>query len=400
MPIIIRTNINRGLGTILGHLSMLIHSGQAIEFHGNHTLHNTIDVLINTLSIAQIKIIRDNTHNDWDYFENSITDSDKFFAPYFNVDSINYKGNKYPTAEKKKKYIGIACYRNLDPDSVFFSDEFEKESANFRFPRNRHYGIDQYAKLFAQIKLAGYDVLTLDSNMLLDDKIFLLNNHCECMIGYEGGMAHLAHVLKIPCIILPWLRSAEGKEHLSDINYSNGWVPPFNNQVYNKSYIMHLDNRTYFPKDIDEIFKLSTEMLRALINDLQNCKGNNPFFDPNVKIFSHYDYTQFHYTFETRGSICHPITELNSDVATRFAKSMYSGEMKIGGIRSFDTVTAASVVGSVTIGPATSAIGTVTAASVVGGVITGSSASTTGAVLRRPVKRGRIGYNVADHNRP
>ena len=50
-----------------------------------------------------------------------------------------------------------------------------------------------------------YEVVTVDRHFFeLEDKVDLLVNQCDAIISYEGGMAHLSHMLRIPCFLIDW----------------------------------------------------------------------------------------------------------------------------------------------------------------------------------------------------
>lgn len=95
----------------------------------------------------------------------------------------------------------------------------------------------------------------------------MMNELCDCVIGYEGGIAHLAHVLKIPTVILPW------RTWCNDNDKSN---PPGDlNSIPHK---LHVDRQTYFLQSVNEILAWSPQELKNTVSRLYNNQGNNIYF--------------------------------------------------------------------------------------------------------------------------
>jgi hypothetical protein len=121
--------------------------------------------------------------------------------------------------------------------------------------------LEEYSKIFQLIKNAGYEVVTLDNQAIsLEDKVYWLNEYCDAVIGYEGGLCHLAHSLRIPTIILPW------RPYESFLNIDS----------------LHLDRRTFFIRDIDEVNKWNRFTLCDTIELLKNEVTNNIFYEGKV----------------------------------------------------------------------------------------------------------------------
>jgi hypothetical protein len=75
-------------------------------------------------------------------------------------------------------------------------------------------------------------------------------------------MMHLAHTLKVPTIILP--RRYDSFELAS--------------------HTMHLDKMTYFVSNVNELLNWSVDDLKSIIIDLKKEKGNNFYFNNNLKL--------------------------------------------------------------------------------------------------------------------
>lgn len=164
---------------------------------------------------------------------NEIEPSDVFkvYSPYI----------KLPNLKQNKKYIGIAGYT----DSMVYINP------GLKYPESKIYSIDTYSKIYKLIKSSGYEVMTLDSrDVSLEDKVDLISNYCECVIGYEGGTAHLCHMLNIPYIMLPWRVPFDFK-------------------------LLHLDEKTFFLESVDQLMSWNKQDLKQCIDNLHCGKTNN-----------------------------------------------------------------------------------------------------------------------------
>jgi hypothetical protein len=316
----------RGLGSNLGHLSLLLYAYDSIDLYANEGCKIFLEPIKETLQLDNLQIkYEDRLHGRTDHFPN-ISDYDKFFVPYLNVDNILYNGIYFPTGRKNKKYIAIACYQSTK-NYVFRRHEYNNKI--LEWPYNRYYSIEDYSKIFELAKLSGYDVITLDNNETnFTEKIYMLNELCDCIIGYEGGLAHLAHILKIPSIILPW-------RSLLDDKKINGQHAGLNNNCH-FGYIMHLDKRTYFPESIQEVLTWSPEKLREIINNLHNEDGNNPYLSPELK-FSIDDYGKYQYSYKGVLSDVGCIKHLSSIYAIKLLQQKLKN-LQIGGVKQINLV--------------------------------------------------------------
>jgi hypothetical protein len=187
---------------------------------------------------------------------NLVGDSGKFYSPYLPVDSITVNGQQRPVGKRNKPCIGLATW-NLS---------FEWSSDNF--PYNRLYPKETWANIFQLCLHAGYDIITLNSpDIDFENKAGLVNDLCDCIIGYEGGVAHLGHVLKVPTIILPW------RTWCNDQDRAN---PP--GDLKSIPHTLHIDKQTYFLDSADELLAWTPIELKNKIQQLYNNQGNNMFF--------------------------------------------------------------------------------------------------------------------------
>ena len=223
---------NRGLGTELSLLSTLMDFGVK-QLNINQNLNNkNFDTYKRIFNIQDLKI----NQVDPALLRNIITPHDlfKIYSPYYKI----------PKVQKKKTFIGIASYQSSEVI----------EPNNTTYPNCKIYSIDQYAELYKFIKISGYDVISLDSrDISIEDKARLISEYCECVIGYEGGIAHLCHMLDVPYIMFPW--------HLDNIIFD--------------SKLLHIDNKTYFLDSFEEFLSWSPAKLNQCIEELHAGFTNN-----------------------------------------------------------------------------------------------------------------------------
>lgn len=241
MEFTLQKNWKKGLGTELGVLCTLMDYG-VTQLNINCELNNT-----NFEKYKKIFNIPDNRLkiNHTSELTNEMEPSDLFKAlsPYYKI----------PNLKSDKKFIGIASYQ----------DNTVLETPKNTYPENKLYSITEYANLYKFLKRNGWDVITLDSKDIpLETKAALISDLCECVIGYEGGMAHLCHMLNVPYIMFPW-------------------KTPFN------SKLMHLDEKTFFLNSFDQILSWSKEDLDKCISNLHNSITNNEFVNNRQLVTAH-----------------------------------------------------------------------------------------------------------------
>lgn len=235
-------NVNQeslGMGTQLCALSVFLAAGVTEIEVAEMTIYNALSEhkKIFNLDNLTISLIVN------EQLTNAIfpRDSFKLFFPYYKKPKIN---------RTLKPYIGLAWADNAER-------VFDKHDKDFTYPKCKLYSLQDNLDIIKLIKCAGYDVVTLDSkDATIADKSWLIENLCECVIGYEGGIAHLSHMLNVPYIMLPW-RKDGGLEQL-----------------------LHLDNSTYFLNSVYELLNWIDDdkhKLNDTINALNAGHGNNKF---------------------------------------------------------------------------------------------------------------------------
>lgn len=228
----------KGMGTQICALSTFVHAGVREIEVGHMSIYNALTEFKQILGLDLDITITTAPLNDAMYPD----DCFKLFSPYY----------KKPRTFNKKPYIGIACYDSKERI-------FDSNDKDLSYPKNKLYPLENYADIFSIVKRAGYDVVSLDSkDTTRTDKAWIIENLCECVIGYEGGVAHLCHVLDVPYIMLPW-RKDSGLEQL-----------------------LHLDNKTYFLNSVHELLNWingDKHKLHDTINTLNAGQGNNKFLN-------------------------------------------------------------------------------------------------------------------------
>jgi hypothetical protein len=194
----------------------------------------------------------------------------KVFSPYLEVDHIKMYGQNFKVGKRGKKCVAILVNNGDHIKDQEFFNRIEKSVISkdgTDYPFNKYYDKKTFDFLIDLVHAAGYDIMMVDSkDVSLEQKTFLLNEFCDFVIGYEGGMCHLAHILKIPAIIFPWLNGA-----MDPLWYDHS---PVEN--------IHLDKKTYFLKDREEIFEWTPQYLIDMVERLYNDGGNNRWFNDPI----------------------------------------------------------------------------------------------------------------------
>ena len=208
--------------------------------------YDTVKFLENTAEYKNFKFFVDYYNLDLniilgqpEIIDNKIwfDDFTKLCSPYIKKD-IKYKDNKY---------ICLSMYQDLPQYLV-------DDTAN-NYPFNKIYTLDQYSEIFKLSRKFGYDIVTMDSmHTTIQEKLDLLSK-CRAVIGYEGGILHLAHTLGIPCIMLPWRNKSITPTNLTEL--------------------LHLDLKTYFLRDINELLSMNKTEFHRILHLLDVNKGNN-----------------------------------------------------------------------------------------------------------------------------
>jgi hypothetical protein len=243
-----------GLGIIITQLSFLLAMKKSVIA----VVANKDNIIYDLKRIFKIPdsqlIIEQGTHG----YPDLETDELCTYASYFHSDTIVLFGKEYSTARKKKPCVALAMHH---------SQGLINSTGVQSMPFNKFATAQEYSDIFHALTRAGYDVITMNQiNMSLEKKIWLLNELCEFVIGYEGGLGHLAHVLKIPYFCLPW--------KFNDMGHA-GQQPG----LWYEAHRFHPDQHTWFLKSSDEFVSWSVPELDTMLDRLHNQGGNNILYD-------------------------------------------------------------------------------------------------------------------------
>ena len=180
-------------------------------------------------------------------------ESFKIFSRYDQFEYITAFGQTLPVGRRGKQSAAILINDgNYIKDDKFFDNIQGRDDP---YPFIKFHTKETYNTILDLVQSAGYDPIIIDSrDISAEHKVFILNELCDFVIGYEGGVCHLAHALKIPAIILPW-RSHPGEYHVTDF--------------------LHLDKRTYLIRNEKELNSWTVANLKDLVNNLHNEMGYN-----------------------------------------------------------------------------------------------------------------------------
>ena len=236
-----------GLGDNLCLLSALANIPAPIELYVNND-YQTYDRLIQYKRIFripkdQLEIFPMEASGNF----NNVGWPVKFFTDYHKPQYVNLKNGIVKLDSSDKKCIAIAAQFDSNPEQAD------------QWPWCRGRPIEYWARIFAHVKQMGYDVITVDyPHRDLEDKIHMLAKHCRAIISYEGGMAHLAHMLKLPCFLVDWKLPSPsttlGQFHCE---------------------FVHKTNSVYILRDDNEIFNWGRDQFDSRIFQLEQGKGNN-----------------------------------------------------------------------------------------------------------------------------
>jgi hypothetical protein len=201
----------------------------------------------------------------------------KLFSPYFSTETVNVLGQTLSTDPHAyhKEFIGICAYNGtgmwMDNDrNIIELNQFKPVNLGNtnNWPGCRYHPLDYWAEVYKSLQTKNFDLIDLDGgNMSLEEKVYFMVKHCKAIIGYEGGMAHLAHILKIPCFILNW-----------NIPTPNTELDDFHVEVVHQSPYM------YVLRPETELLSWTHEQLDQKISALRRGEGNNRITNKTVNL--------------------------------------------------------------------------------------------------------------------
>jgi len=255
-----------GLGATITLLSMLLSADKSVRLYSTsncqllHDLKQIFNIPNNKLTIIEKENVTNNIVG-YNMTNRLVSDYCKFWSPYISSPIVNLFGSQHKIGKQNKPCIAVA--------NAVWLDEFPNNS----LPYNRYHTKEFWQKSIDLILSAGYDVITLNLNQVsLEQKTYILNELCDAVLGYEGGLCHLAHLLKVPTIMLPWHHHEGGNS--PDETNSIRWIPQK----------MHLDKKTYFLQSPEELLSWTADKLKQIINGLYQDQGNSIFFNSTLRV--------------------------------------------------------------------------------------------------------------------
>jgi hypothetical protein len=248
-----------GLGDNLCMLSALANIPEPIDLFVSND-HNTYDRLMQYKKIFRISdaTLAIYQHDDRGDF-NNVGWPVKLLTEYYRPNFINVNGQTIQpktNSDRSKKFIAIAGY--VDPDPT----------GNNEWPYSRARPQEYWNRVYAWIKSIGYEAVSVDNAWTsLDTKIEILAKHCRAIISYEGGMAHLSHMLKLPCFLVDWKLPSPSTE-LGEFHCE----------------FVHKTSSVYILRDDEEIFSWGEGKFNSTVEDLHHGQTNNRLVNGQCKL--------------------------------------------------------------------------------------------------------------------
>ena len=278
MNIYLDTDRGYGFGDLLCLISLLCDVPEQIVLHTNNKeyYYDRITEFTRILCIpeSKLKVVQVEINGTF-----SGAFHLKTVADYYYPNHVLVNGEKILVNDlnRKKQYVGIALYNGLD-GYVDYNDNFMRNAPNGsvisegcnsgRIPQCKFRSIQTYGQVFMNLRKWGYDVITLDGVNNLESKIKFLVENCKAVVGYEGGLAHLCHMLRIPYIMYDYKSS-------QDIDDCYG---EYTAEVIHQSHTVHImESDAWFNK-------LNKNTFSELVDNLQNKRTNNRIVRGDIKM--------------------------------------------------------------------------------------------------------------------
>jgi hypothetical protein len=276
MEITLDTSRGMGFGDMLCLISLLCDIPEPVTLYSNNTeqYYDRIKQYIEILNIPEdkLKIVYTDKNGGFSGAWHLKTVSNYYYPETLK---LNGKELKVKDPSRAKPYIGLAMYNGTDGwiDSNYnfvrltVDGPVVEGNRSDYVPQCRWRSFDYYTKLFEFIRYQNYDVITLDSNKNLESKIEFLIENCTAVIGYEGGMAHLCHMLRIPFFMLDWRLPSH------DAHYGQ-----FQAEVTHQSRTVHMI------RDDTEFVNMSQRQFRNLVEKLNHQNTNNRIVNGEINM--------------------------------------------------------------------------------------------------------------------
>lgn len=184
----------------------------------------------------------------------------KLFTEYYRPTHVNVNGaNHRIQFDSKKTCIAVACSFDQHP------------TENDRWPWCRGRPPEYWGRIITHLKQLGYDVITVDlAHHDLENKIELLVKHCLAIVSYEGGMAHLSHMIKLPCFLVDWK-----------------FPSPSTPLGHFHCDFVHRTNNVYILRNDEELLSWTNDQFVRTIFDLNAGITNNRLVNGSCKLSFH-----------------------------------------------------------------------------------------------------------------
>jgi hypothetical protein len=279
MNIYLDTDKGWGFGDLLCLISLLCDIPEQVVLHTNNkeNYYDRITELTRILCIpeSKLKVVQIEINGDFAGAFHLKTVSDYYYPNHVLVNGEKISVNDL---SRKKQYVGMALYNGLD-GYVEHNNNFIRNAPNgalinegnncSRIPQCKFRSIQTYGQVFMNLRKWGYDVITLDGVNNIESKIKFLVENCRAVVGYEGGIAHLCHMLRIPYIMYDYRPSPDVDDCYGE----------YTAEVIHQSNTVHI-------MDNDELWfnKLNKNTFSELVDNLQNKRTNNRIVNGDIKM--------------------------------------------------------------------------------------------------------------------
>ena len=249
-----------GLGDNLCLLSLLANIKEPIELLVDDR-HGTYERLCRYKQIfmipdSKLTITRSASNGDF----NNTGWPLKLNSDYYRAPQVLVNGQILDTVterDSEKRCIALAA---------FYEDPPENNKNEWPWCKRRD--LPYWAEIFAYFKNLHYDVITVDRHMFdLENKIEAMVRNCKAIVSYEGGMAHLAHMLNIPVLMVDWTYPA----------------PSTNLDRFHCEFV-HRSSSMYLLRDDRELMTWNGDQLERVIFDLRQGKTNNRLLNGECRL--------------------------------------------------------------------------------------------------------------------
>ncbi len=248
-----------GLGDNLCLLSALAVAPKKVHLYVNND-HNTYNRLVQYAKIFRIPKseleITETAQNG--NFPNTGWPV-KLFNSYTRPVYVNVNGQVLKIDhEVEKKCVAIAG---------FYEKPSEGQDPQ-EWPWCKRRDLEYWQRIFSWLKSMDYEVITLDrAGFDLENKIEIMVKYCKAIISYEGGMAHLAHMLRLPCFLVDW-KLPSPSTTLGEFHCD----------------FVHKSETVYIVRNDEEFFGWDANKFGRIVHNLKNSKSNNRFLQGTHKI--------------------------------------------------------------------------------------------------------------------